>query len=132
MRLWHYELLPYLPKSQLIAQWRELNSIFKNQPKHILINYVYNHNKDYLITYSHEVINEMKNRRYKIKDYNNMENYFHRKVFLVNKDLHYPEHNIRYLAQCYYNLEEKFDRGQKDFSSLMHKNLLQFMLSKFS
>ena len=23
----------------------------------------------------------------------------------------YPEHNDRYLKQCYYNLQEKYDRG---------------------
>lgn len=23
----------------------------------------------------------------------------------------YPEHNKRYLTQCYYNLQEKYDRG---------------------
>lgn len=39
MRLWHCEIIPYLPKTQLIAQWRELNSIFAREDKHILINY---------------------------------------------------------------------------------------------
>ena len=24
---------------------------------------------------------------------------------------HYPEHNDRYLRQCYFNLQEKYDRG---------------------
>lgn len=38
MRLWHIDLIPYLPKTQLISQWRELNSVFKKQNKHILIN----------------------------------------------------------------------------------------------
>ena len=46
MRLWHYKLIPFLPNSQLIAQWRELNSIFKKQDKHILINYVYEYPKE--------------------------------------------------------------------------------------
>jgi len=31
MRLWHYELIPYLQKIQLLAQWRELNSIFAKE-----------------------------------------------------------------------------------------------------
>lgn len=56
MRLWHYEIIPYLPKSQLIAQWRELNSIFTKQDKHILINYIYNYPKDHLYTYSNLVL----------------------------------------------------------------------------
>ena len=29
MRLWRIDLIPYLPRTQLLAQWRELNSIFK-------------------------------------------------------------------------------------------------------
>ena len=35
MRLWYYKILEFLPNSQLIAQWCELNSIFKNKPSHI-------------------------------------------------------------------------------------------------
>lgn len=33
MRLWHIDLVKngLLPKSQIIAQWRELNSIFKKK-----------------------------------------------------------------------------------------------------
>ena len=31
----NYKILDFLPNSQLIAQWRELNSIFKNKPNHI-------------------------------------------------------------------------------------------------
>jgi 3-methyladenine DNA glycosylase AlkD len=26
-------------------------------------------------------------------------------------EMPYPEHNDRYLKQCYYNLQEKYDRG---------------------
>lgn len=26
-------------------------------------------------------------------------------------EYNYPEHNKRYLKQCYYNLQEKYDRG---------------------
>lgn len=52
MRLWHTDLIPYLPKSQLVAQWIELNSIYKKQDNHILINYVYNYGKEYLLYYS--------------------------------------------------------------------------------
>ena len=40
MRLWHKDLIPYLPKKQLQGQWRELNSIYKLQNKHILINFI--------------------------------------------------------------------------------------------
>lgn len=56
MRLWHYKILEFLPNSQLIVQWRELNSIFKNKPSHILINYVYETDLTDLYDYSMMVI----------------------------------------------------------------------------
>ena len=51
MRLWHYELLSYLPNSQLIAQKRECDLIWKDiaagkQTNHILINYIWSY-EDY-------------------------------------------------------------------------------------
>lgn len=51
MRLWNYELIEnnLLPNSQAVAQWRELNSIFRKQDNHILINYIYNYNKETLM-----------------------------------------------------------------------------------
>ena len=64
MRLWHRELIRYLPKSQLLAQWRELNSIFKKQDDHILIRYIYKYDKEYLRDYSWSVIDEMNRRGY--------------------------------------------------------------------
>ena len=41
MRLWHKDLIPYLPKQQLISQWRECCCIAKNiadngTPNHLL------------------------------------------------------------------------------------------------
>lgn len=119
MRLWHYKLIPFLPKSQLLAQWRELNSIFKKQDKHILINYIYDHDKEYLRTYTWEILNEMMKRHFKIgsEALTNACNYFEGKMFRnCEKDLHFPEHNIGYFRQCFFNLQEKFERGQKDFS----------------
>ena len=76
MRLWHYKLIQYLPKSQLVAQWRELNSIYKKQDNHILINYIYSYDKSDLLVYSNLVINEMTKRNYKIKNWENYNNYF--------------------------------------------------------
>lgn len=112
MRLWHYKLIPYLPNLQLVAQWRELNSIFKNHPNHILINYVYNYPKDYLYTYTNLVLKEMKNRNIRIISVDNYNNYFKNQEYAVS---YFAEHNAEYLTICYYNLKEKFMRGQKDF-----------------
>ena len=62
MRLWHYKIIPYLPNSQLIAQWRELNCIFnagKERINHILINYVYEYDKRHLFAYTQMVLAEI-------------------------------------------------------------------------
>lgn len=37
--------------------------------------------------------------------------------------LNYPEHNSRYLHQCYYNLQEKYDRGiitEKEYNEILN------------
>ena len=114
MRLWSINLLPYLPKSQILAQWRELNSIYKKQDKHILINYIYDYPKDYLYSYSMAVIIEMQNRHYKIKSFDNFKQYF--LGVNIDKHLRFKEHDKDYLTICYYNLLEKCMRGQKDFT----------------
>ena len=147
MRLWHYELIPYLPKSQLLAQWRELNSIFKKQDNHILINYVYKYTDYFILNYTLMIIKEMNNRNFKIRSFQNCYNYF--KDFLYKDQLEiftwdyipneyidgwleyddkvFPEHNDRYLIQCFYNLQEKYDRGQKDFSKEQYDKLESFI-----
>ena len=132
MRLWHYKLIPFLPKSQLLAQWRELNSIFKNQPKHILINYVYEYPKKDLLYYTRLVLAEMNGRGCKIKNQENAELYLsdvplrdNLEMYpLENPDFHPFErhHDDEYLTICYFNLLEKYQRGQKDFDGeAMHR-----------
>lgn len=116
MRLWHIDLISYLPKSQLVAQWRELNSIYAKQDKHILINYIYNYPRDYLGWYSDEVIREMNRRGIKIKSFDKYVEYFGQQSLQFSQK-RFREHNFIYLSQCYYNLEEKYQRGQKDFYS---------------
>ena len=126
MRLWHYKLLSYLPDSQIVAQWRELNSIFKKQDKHILINYVYDYPKEHLWHYSVAVKNEMVARGFKIRSFDNFDAYFD-EVTHGEKILYYPEHNNRYLLQCFMNLQEKYDRGQKDFSKERYEAMERFV-----
>lgn len=137
MRLWHYELLQYLPNKQLLGQWRELNVIFKKQKKHILINYVYEYPKLDLYHYTEIVIDEMKKRGYKIgdKSIENANNYFKDVEFLYgvggfNGIPFKNHHNFRYLLQCFYNLQEKYDRGQKDFSKSQYLVLEHFVEKK--
>lgn len=136
MRLWHYKFIKYLPNSQLIAQWRELNSIYKNQPNHILINYCYEYPKNILLAYSKLIYNEMINRNIKIKSLNNLINYFNIIDIdndFINKDfsnivLFKYHHTNQYLKQCFYNLQEKYDRGQKDFDNTKYTILLNAYL----
>ena len=56
MRLWHYELLPYLPDAQFKGQLREIVLVmhqWSNEGKtnHLLINKVMEYDKSHLTTY---------------------------------------------------------------------------------
>lgn len=134
MRLWHYELVKngLLPKSQLISQWRELNCIYAKQPRHILINYVYEYSTEDLFYYSYLVIKELTKLKTKNgKDYNikleKYENYF--KNFSSKCNIEHPfenHHDDEYLEICYWNLREKYMRGQKDFDDTLYQNLTYY------
>ena len=131
MRLWHYKLLPFLPNSQLLSQKRECDLIWKDiandrKTNHILINYIWEYT-DYLkemSVYYWLLKREFNKRGFK---FNLSENF-------ITKDLYYGEHipfekyhDDRYLKQCFYNLQEKYDRGQKDFTYNVYKKLEDFM-----
>lgn len=117
MRLWHYKLIPVLPNAMLVSQWRECIAIerqwAKRTLKHRLVSYVMNYNKAPFYQYVAEVRAEMYKRNIKYND-----KYFKEIICFTNDDLiniidltYYPEHNDRYLKQCLYNLQEKYDRG---------------------
>lgn len=126
MRLWHHKLIPFLPKSQLIAQWRELNSIYSKQDRHILINYIYDYPKEHLRQYSDLVLEEMIKRGYKY-NLDKHTAYFGCNIIICSQFDPFPDHhNDRYLIQCFFNLQEKHDRGQKDFSDEEYNRLAQF------
>lgn len=122
MRLWHYKLLPYLPRQQLLGQWRELNSIYLNQNKHILINYVYEYDYENLLVYSRNVIKEMMRRNYKVNENNcllyfcNLPEYKGGFWDIKQDFLFVLHHNDEYLKICCWNLYEKYIRGQKGFT----------------
>ena len=130
MRLWHYKLLPYLPNSQLIAQKRECDLIWKDiangkQTNHILINYIWEY-EDYkmqLASYYYLLEKEYENRGFIFIDMCPLLIY---ETKLTNKPF-INHHNDRYLLQCFSNLQEKYDRGQKDFDYTTYKKLLIFM-----
>lgn len=121
MRLWHKDLIQYLPRKQLIAQWRECCAIAsdirnKGTANHLLVNKVLSSRGDFY-AYCNFVVGELKRRNYKVSEKsmkicfdnilscNNFEtNSTHFEIF--------PEwHNKRYLKQCLFNLQEKYDCG---------------------
>lgn len=60
--------------------------------------------------YTEKVANEMARRNIKYKK-TYLEEIYNFCMVKGNAKFNYPEHNDRYLRQCYYNLEEKADRG---------------------
>ncbi len=115
MRLWHVELIDVLPKSQLLAQWRELNSIFAKEDRHILINYIYEYPKTHLYSYTTLVMEEMQKRGFQIRTFDKMNRYFE---FVEQEQIAHPfaqHHDATYFEICFYNLKEKYIRGQKDY-----------------
>lgn len=116
MRLWHYKMIPVLPNKMLVAQWRECIAIKrqweKGTLKHRLVSYVIDNYKELFINYVTDIIQEMSKRNIKYQD----KYYFEILHFCQSNDeetcmQYYFEHNNRYLKQCYYNLQEKADRG---------------------
>ena len=114
MRLWHYKLIPLLPNKMLVSQWRECIAIKrqweKGTLKHRLVSYVMDYDKSYFSNYIVKVANEMDKRNIKFKE-NLLDELleFSSNIYSIF-DLDYPEHNDRYLNQCIFNLQEKFDR----------------------
>lgn len=130
MRLWHKELIDVLPNKQLISQWRELcaiaSRIVKNKtPNHVLVNKIMNYPVEHFEKYAELVQKEMKNRKFNISD--RVRNTFESNCRKCRKympsdlilnisfdELYRSWHNDRYLIQCYYNLQEKYDCGGID------------------
>lgn len=135
MRLWHYKLIPFLPKSQLLSQWRELNSIFAKEDKNILINYIYEYSRNDLYNYTVLVINEMRRRNYRVNSFKYFQDYFLYDPsfdFYCEYDPFHKHHNNTYLLMCYYNLAEKHLRGQKDFDDETFYKLKDFVRNEIT
>ena len=117
MRLWHKELIDVLPRQQLLGQWRECCCLARNlsekgEYNHILVNRTSDYHIGHFFTYSIDYITaEMKRRGYKV-DTNKFWKYFS-----IGNEYEIPEfeelfnkwHDERYLKQCLYNLQEKYD-----------------------
>lgn len=129
MRLWHKDLIPVLPNKHLLAQWRECCAIAGSidkygTPNHMLVNKVLNYPPLHFILYTNAICLEMTMRGYKISEATytklsanlgkNMDKFdLHTFLYVPNgvADIYKDWHNDRYLMQCYYNLQEKYDCG---------------------
>ena len=116
MRLWHKDLIKVLPRQQLLGQWRECCLIAKEisekgTPNHLLVNKIMEYPIVHFWKYGLRVYTEMINRGYssnwfKFANYSCFKN--------MSAEYEYDEpfdtwHNDRYLKQCFYNLQEKYD-----------------------
>lgn len=130
MRLWHWKILPYLPKSQLLAQKRECDLIWKDigegrKTNHVLINYIWEYEdyKEELALYYDLLKMEFKRRGFNF-------NYNPNSIVVIDCNSHLPfykHQDNRYLVECYFNLEEKQRRGQKDYDIKTFLELYTFV-----
>lgn len=119
MRLWHKDLISVLPRQQLVGQWRECCLIArtikeKGSPHHILLNKIMDYPASDFYHYGMLVCQEMIRRYYKC-DFNKFAQHFDGAdsmgIEFDRDDLFHNWHDKRYLRQCYYNLQEKYDCG---------------------
>lgn len=129
MRLWHYKLIQVLPKKQLLGQWRELWCIISNiekygTPNHILVDNIMEYSCYNFITYSKMVYDELVRRGYnpkrswvelqdKVLKCDNFPTETENENNVGNLFKHW--HTERYLEQCFFNLQEKYDCGGMSF-----------------
>ena len=123
MRLWHKDLIPYLPDLQLKGQWRECaliaDALAKNgTPNHLLVNRVTEHPAEDFWKYFVSVACEMERRGLKVnyrtmdKVYDNISRYratqkFQPTEFGKGYQIFKGWHNLEYLRICCANLLEK-------------------------
>ncbi|MYL45120.1 hypothetical protein GLV94_05645 [Virgibacillus halodenitrificans] len=120
MRLWHEDLITYLPRQQLLGQHRECCALRGNGwgKKHSTVNYVFNYSPYLLYNYHMKIITEMKNRGYQIDRLWEHPAYRGKSCSPYDvteiKEQHqtasspiYCEHNQKYLQECIENLKEK-------------------------
>lgn len=118
MRLWHKDLIPVLPRQQLLGQWRECCCIARNiavngTPNHLLVNKIMDYPIEHFFWYSDEVMVEMYRRGYKV-DGSKFLKWIPAEIDLpviFHNNLFPAWHNKRYLLQCLSNLQEKYDCG---------------------
>jgi uncharacterized protein (TIGR02328 family) len=119
MRLWHKDLIPFLPRQQLLGQWRECCLIAKQiaekgTPNHVLVNRVMEYPINHFHDYAAMIDDEMQARGYR----SNWSRFAMWNIGYATwytppayEDMFGDWHNNRYLRQCLANLQEKADAG---------------------
>ena len=130
MRLWHSDIIPYLPNYQLFKQWKELDLIFRKQPKDILINYIYDYPKEYLLYYSNVVMKELYKRHIIIHNFKNYDEYFKDVTIKESDKFRYLQHNDKYFKLCFCLLYERYIHGQKDYTEDKMEALVDEMIER--
>ena len=109
-----------LPRQQLLGQWRECCLIAKSiaekgTPNHLLVNKIMEYSREEFYNYGWLVHEAMFRRGYKNDFYLFTKHFADSQICSFNildvSDIFKTWHNDRYLAQCYYNLQEKYDCG---------------------
>lgn len=137
MRLWHKYLIEALPREQLVAQWRECSAIAgniktKGTPNHVLVNKIMNYPMEHFISYSFYLRKEMTRRGYRTMDsvWNKICSVCDDYNILPIEELYPDWHNEKYMRQCIYNLEEKYDCGgvkEEDFKKIVDVYVKKYM-----
>ena len=116
MRLWHQELIPFLPRGQLLAQHRECCALRGRGwgRKHSVVDYVFRHSRERLYAYHAMVMDEMSRRDYSVApEWWDVRYRGKRlKAAAANRCRRfgpriYREHDDDYLAECLKNLRRK-------------------------
>lgn len=158
MRLLHYELLPYVSDKCIIGQWGELNTIITKHTDNIMINYIRDYNPIELLNYMSLVYLQMRKRNIPVYNTKVMIDYYAKyfpdefseydcvddivedllvKAIQIDNtnnfgDGLFPrEHTSLYLLQCYFALQEKYNRDAEDLTDEIMYNLEEFMLNRF-
>lgn len=121
MRIWSKDLIPVLPNKQLKAMRYELGDMIKQYPniKNPLVKFANNYSCNYLLHYFSLVCMQCAERQINMNQKYNIEiqDMAIEKSWEKNPNIaiynvaRFNEDNDRYLKQCLYNLQEKYDRG---------------------
>lgn len=120
MRLWHQDLIKYLPRQQLLGQHRECCALRGKGwgKKHSTVDYVFKHSRERLVGYHLLVIREMNKRGYKTDHNWSKKNYRGKNCPITDAFVQtqyltgdmctiYPEHDDDYYNACLDNLKNK-------------------------